>query len=159
MSSSIILHTILLALLPISELRGALPYAYFNHIPLFSAYVISVAANAVVAPVVFLFLTTVHKLFYHIKFYRILFDKTVSRARRKLEGKVKKFGYFGVMLFVAIPFPITGAYTGTLGAWILGLNWKKSSLAALGGVIISGCIVSMIILLGVGTSSIFLKRI
>lgn len=157
--TSIRVSTVLLALLPISELRGALPFAYFNDIPLVEAYLIAVGANALVAPLLYLFLSSAHKVFYTFSWYARLFDSSVKRARGKLEGKVERFGYIGVMLFVAIPLPITGAYTGTLGAWVLGMDWKRSVLAALGGVIISGLIVSAIILLGVGTHSIFIKQI
>lgn len=159
MSENIILHTIALALLPISELRGALPYAYFNGLSLPVSYLLAVGTNALVSPLVFVFLSSLHKLFYHIGIYRKIFDHTVRRARYKLEKKVKRFGYFGVMIFVGIPFPITGAYTGTLGAWILGLEKRKTILAACGGVIISGLIVSILITLGVGSHSIFIKNV
>jgi len=66
---------------------------------------------------------------------------------------------FGIMLFVAIPLPITGAYTGTLGAWILGMSRRKTILAALGGVIISGIIVSIVATLGIQAFSFFIKEI
>jgi uncharacterized membrane protein len=157
MSASVILTTLFLSLLPISELRGAIPYAYFNGVPLAAAYGAAVIANALVAPLVFLFLDTLHLLFYRIGIYRSIFERTVSRARRKLEPKVARFGYIGVMLFIAVPLPITGAYTGTLGAWILGLNRRKTILAAVGGVVISGLIISAILLAGKGSWSLFIK--
>ncbi len=159
MESSTILTTILFSFLPIAELRGGLPYGYFNGMPIWMAYLISVGCNACVAPLLYIFLSSFHKLFYKLGWYARLFDRFVDRARLKLESKVHKYGYLGVMFFVAIPLPITGAYTGTLGAWILGMDWKRTCLAALGGVIISGLIVSTIILLGVGTHSIFIKAI
>ncbi|MGM0431324.1 MAG: COG2426 family protein [Spirochaetota bacterium] len=159
MSGTIIVHTILLALLPISELRGALPYAYFNGIPLNFAYFISVTANALVAPLLFIFFSTFHRLLYPIRLYRRIFDASVNKARSKMSANIEKYGYLAVMLFVAIPLPITGAYTGTLGAWIMGLGWKRTSIAALAGVLISGLIVSALILLGVGTHSIFIKNV
>ncbi|MCK5155663.1 MAG: small multi-drug export protein [Spirochaetales bacterium] len=159
MTISTVLYTIFFSLVPISELRGAIPFAYFNSIPLLPAYLIAVSANALVAPIVFLFLSTIHTVLYKWKFYKNIFDSTVRRTRSKLEPKVKKFGYLGIMLFVAVPLPITGAYTGTLGAWILGLNWKKTCLAALGGVIISGCIICLLLIAGVGSHSVFIKMI
>ncbi len=113
MSTSILLTTMFLALLPISELRGALPYAYFNGVPLVQSYLLSVGCNALVAPVLFVFLSSAHRLFYRLRWYAALFDASVVRARGKIEKKVERFGYLGVMLFVAIPLPITGAYTGT----------------------------------------------
>lgn len=64
-----------------------------------------------------------------------------------MHNKVEKYGMLGIMIFIGIPLPITGVYTGTAGAWILGLNRKKTILAALGGVVMSGLIVSIIVLL------------
>ncbi len=159
METTTVTATILFALLPISELRGALPYAYFNGMSIQASYLLSVGINACVAPLVYIFLSSVHKLFYRWEWYSKLFDRFVQRARLRIEEKVKKYEYLGVMLFVAIPLPITGAYTGTLGAWVLGLEWKRTCLAVLGGVIISGLIVSTIILMGVGTHSIFIKSL
>ncbi len=159
MKASYLLTTIFLSLLPISELRGAIPYAFFNGIPLLAAYAIAVGANALVAPLVFFFLDTFHLLFYRWGIYRNIFDRTVSRARRKMEPKIARFGYLGVMFFVAVPLPITGAYTGTLGAWILGLDRKKTILAAVGGVVISGLVISLLLLAGKGSWSLFIKNV
>lgn len=153
------LLTILLSLLPISELRGAIPYAYFNDIPIFAAFAISVITNAAVGPIAMIFLSTLHKWFYKIDLYKRFFDRTVARTRVKIEEKIKKYGYIGLMLFVAVPLPITGAWTGSLGAWILGLDKKKSCMYVALGVLISGLIVTAIIMSGVGLSSIFIKNI
>lgn len=154
-----ILFTVLLSLLPISELRGAIPYAYFNDIPLWASFAISVIANAMVSPIAIIFLQTLHKLFYKIGLYKRFFDKTVVKARIKVGEKVNKYGYWGLMVFVAIPLPITGAWTGSIGAWILNLDKKKSCLYVALGILISGLIVSAILLTGIGLSSIFIKNV
>ncbi len=153
-----LIWTIGLSLLPISELRGAIPFAYLQGAPLYQAYLVSVAANALVSPLVYLFLSTFHHLFSRMAWYRRLFDHTVAHARKKTEGKVTRYGYWGVMLFVAVPLPITGAYTGTLGAWILGLDRKRTILAAAAGVVISGTIVTSIIFFGIQPLFILLKN-
>jgi uncharacterized membrane protein len=121
------------------------------------AFPYCVLLNALVGPIVYLFLFSVHKLLSLMQWYTRLFDRIVERARTKLHAKVERFGYWGVMLFVAIPLPITGAWTGTLGAWILGLDPKKTFLAVLGGVIISGTIVTLISYLGIEAFSFFIK--
>jgi uncharacterized membrane protein len=77
----------------------------------------------------------------------------------KLGPKIRKFGLWGIMVFVGIPLPITGAWTGTLGAWVLGLDRKRSMLAASGGVVMSATIVSLILVLGKGVGSVFVKII
>ena len=116
----IYLLSILLGILPISELRGAIPYAYLNGVPIWLSYIIGVLSNAMVPFIGFLFFETLHKLLDKWGFYHRLFEKTVDRARKKVGDKVSKYGLLGLMLFVAIPLPVTGAWTGILGAWVLG---------------------------------------
>ena len=155
-----ILVTMFLGVLPISELRGAIPFAYFNGIPLFLASLIGGGANLLVYPFAMVFLTYLHDYFYsHFSWYISLFDKTVNKTRHKLSEKVALYGLLGITLFVAIPLPITGAYTGTLGAWVLGLNRKKSFFAVSLGVLISTLIVSLILLIGDASFSLFIKKI
>lgn len=149
----------LLGIVPISELRGAIPYGFINGIPLIQCFAISVLANALVAPIGFLFLNTVHRILDRWSLYHRLFDKTVARARTKVEEKIDKYGLVGLMLFVAIPLPITGAWTGTLGAWVLGLDRKKSILSIALGVLIAGIIVSVVVYTGAGIGKLFTKQI
>lgn len=153
------LLSILLGILPISELRGAIPYAYFNEVPLWLSFIIGVLSNATVPFIGFVFLSTLHKLLDKWSAYHNLFEKTIARARHKVGEKVNKYGLLGLMLFVAIPLPITGAWTGTLGAWVLGLDWKKSMLFILLGILISGIIVSTVIYTGAGIASLFTKTV
>ncbi|HOE89601.1 MAG TPA: small multi-drug export protein, partial [Sphaerochaeta sp.] len=97
MTSIHCLITIALAVLPISELRGAIPYAYFNGAPLFLAALIGVLANLLVAPIVYLFLGSLHRVFYRIwGWYRSFFDRFVERARKKVEHHFSKWGYIGL---------------------------------------------------------------
>ena len=149
----------LLTLLPISELRGGIPFLAANGHSLLIAYPLCVGLNFLVAPITYVFLNTIHRLFSHMNWYIKLFDAVVMRARHKVENQVERFGYWGILLFVAVPLPITGAYTGTLGAWILGLSKRKTMLAVAGGVIISGIIVSAVVALGIEALGIFIKHI
>lgn len=147
-----------LALAPIAELRGALPLALAQGAPFYLAYPICVVLNALIAPLLFLFLNTAHQRLYRLNWYKKLFDRFVVRARQKLEKKVEKYGYLGVLFFVAIPLPITGAYTGSLGAWLLGLSGRRTFVAVFCGVAIAGAIVSSVYFLGLKSLSIFLKQ-
>ncbi|MDX9827225.1 MAG: small multi-drug export protein [Spirochaetia bacterium] len=153
-----IIYTGLLALLPISELRGAIPFAVVNGIDLIPAALLATGLNALVPFLAFLFLSTFHKLLYKLDFYRNFFDRFVENARVKVHGKVERYGYWGLLIFVAIPLPVTGAWTGALGAWVLGMDKKKASLAIVGGVLVAGVVVSLLVaLLGAGAKIIFLK--
>lgn len=153
-----VLVTALLSFLPISELRGAIPYAVLKGMELLPAALLAIAANALVPVIAYVFLATVHRLFYRIAFYRSFFDKFVERARMKVHPQVEKYGYWGLMVFVAIPLPVTGAWTGTLGAWILGMEKRKAIPAIIAGVVIAGIVISVLVaVLGAGAKSIFLK--
>lgn len=133
------------ALAPISELRGAIPFGYFsNQWPLWFCYLLAVFFNSLVAPLLFIFLDHLHPFFCRWKGYNQVVNRFLEKAREKIKTKVDKYGMWGILVFIAIPLPITGAYTGSAGAWILGLNRKKSFLAAFLGVAISGLIVSLL---------------
>ena len=159
MDVNTLLVTIALSFLPISELRGAIPFAVARGAPLLEAAAIAVACNALVGPVALVFLETFHKLLYRWSFYARVFDRFVAKARGKVKEKVEKYGYLGIMLFVAIPLPVTGAWTGTLGAWILGMGRRRTMLAVAAGVLVSGAIVSLIVGFGVEALSFLVKRV
>jgi len=153
-----LLMTILFSILPISELRGAIPYAVYNGFSIPVAAVISIAANVCVPLLAFLFLGSLHKVFYRFPPYKNFFDRFVEKARKRVHAQVEKYGYWGLLLFVAVPLPITGAWTGALGAWVLGLSYKKAFFAIAGGVVLAGIIVSVLVALwGVGAQTIFFK--
>jgi uncharacterized membrane protein len=154
-----------LSFMPISELRGAIPVAIIRYdIPWYAAFLFSTACNALVAPFCWLFLATVHKLLYGtqpengIRWYKKLFDRFIERARKKLSGSMEKWGWLGIALFVAVPLPVTGAWTGTLGAWVLGVSKRRTMAAVILGVIIAGIIVTTVVMLGIEVLYIFIKR-
>jgi uncharacterized membrane protein len=153
------LLTAFFSLLPISELRGGIPVALANGIPWFIAWPFASAVNALAAPFCWIFLSTVHRLFYGFSWYRVLFDRFVNRARKKLEKGIEKWGALGVSVFVAIPLPMTGAWTGTLGAWVLGLPKRKTLPAVILGVAAAGGIVTAVMLLGRGAFGVFIKEL
>jgi uncharacterized membrane protein len=73
-----------------------------------------------------------------------LFDKYLDNLRKRGKPKVEKYGFWGLILFVAIPLPITGAYTGTILAWLLDMDWRKAFPAVGLGVTVAGVIVLLI---------------
>ena len=156
---------VVLSFMPISELRGAIPFAIANGIPWYFAYPFAALLNALVAPVCWLFLATLHKLLYGadpargIRWYRNFFDRIVDRARKKLAGGVEKWGWLGIAIFVAIPLPLTGAWTGTIGAWVLGISKRRTMTAVILGVFIAGAIVSSVVIFGIGALNFFIKKV
>ncbi|MDR2602695.1 MAG: small multi-drug export protein [Spirochaetaceae bacterium] len=152
-----VLITVILSMLPISELRGAIPYAMSCGTPWYAAWPLCSAANAAVAPACWIFLCTFHKLFLRFSFYETFFNRFVDKARKKLKNGVEKWGAFGVALFVAVPLPLTGAWTGTLGAWVLGVSKLKTIVAVICGVIVSGGLVTAVMSLGIAALRFFVK--
>ncbi len=128
---------------PISELRGGIPLGISLGLdPLFTFF-IAIIANALIFFPVFFAL----RLFYDKLLFRIpLFNKYLDSVRKRGKPKVEKYGFWGLTLFVAIPLPITGAYTGTILAWLLGMDWKKAFPAVGLGVIVAGVVVLLITL-------------
>ena len=157
--STAFLWTAFLSFLPISELRGGIPFAITNGIPWYWAYPFAVGMNALVAPFCWVFLSTLHKLLLHMHWYQNVFGRFVEKARGKLHTQVEKWGWLGVAIFVAIPLPMTGAWTGTLGAWVLGLSKRRTMLAVIIGVAIAGAIVTAVMLLGIQVLSFAVKKI
>jgi len=158
LSPRTVLISVLICLVPIAELRGGLPYALAGGIPPLAAYLICVAANSLAGPIVFLFLSSLHRLLDRWPAYHRLFERLVERSRRRVHSVVERWGYWGLLVFVAIPLPFTGAYTGALGAWILGMQRRKAVLFIALGVVVAGVVVSLVYLLGVQALNFFLKK-
>jgi uncharacterized membrane protein len=139
-----ILLILLATVSPISELRGGIPLGILEFgLDPFFVFCIAVIANALIFFPVFFAL----RLLYDKLLYRIpLSDKYLDSLRRRGKPKVEKYGFWGLFLFVAVPLPLTGAYTGTILAWLLGVDWKKAFPAVGLGVVVAGVVVLLITL-------------
>jgi uncharacterized membrane protein len=146
--NSQLLVAVLLTLLPITELRVGLPVALVhatnNNLPTFPIFLLILTLNLLLIFFIFFFLDKLHNLFLKWKFYKRIFDHSIKRIQKKshkFEKSHKKFGFIALVLLVAIPLPFTGAYSGSLLAWLLDLERKKSIYAIGLGVIIAGIII------------------
>jgi len=146
-------------MMPIAELRGGIPYALANGISPVTAYFVCTFANILAFPIVYLFFGFFHDIFNKMDWYKRLFDKLVLRTRSKIEGKLEKWGFWGLMIFVMIPLPVTGAYTGSFAAWLFGIEKRKGFLAVALGVFIAGLIVTAIFLSGAEAFSFLMKKV
>ena len=153
-----IIESIFCSLLPIIELRGGIPLAVYRGISIYSAFIICVMANYFVIPLVFFFLDHLHGIFMQNRYYNKIFNKYIENKRDLLEKHIDtKWEFFALILLVGIPLPITGAYTGTLLAWVFEIPRKRAYLALTIGIIIAGIIVSLVVLFGIKTLDIFIK--
>lgn len=134
---------LLVTLAPISELRGGIPLGIsFGLDPLFTFF-IAIVANAVLFFPIFLILRSFHTRL--LSRFPIL-NRYLDSVRRRGEPKVAKYGFLGLTLLVAIPLPVTGVYTATILAWLLGIGWKRAFPAIGLGVVIAGIIVLLVTL-------------
>ena len=152
-------YSILLSIMPIAELRGGIPYALAHDMNPVKAYFICVGANILAFPMVYFFMGFFHDLFSKMQWYSSLFEKLVIRTRGKVEANLEKWGFWGLMVFVMIPLPVTGAYTGSFAAWVFGIQRRKAFLAVAMGVLISGLIVTAIFLSGAELFHFLLKEV
>lgn len=129
----------IISLLPILELRGGLIAASLLDISPLTAFLVCMAANILVIPFVLFMIEAILGFLSRFKRIGSLIDKFKKKTLKK-KSTIEKYGYWGIMLFVAIPLPGSGAWTGCLLAVLLGLDKKKSFLAALLGVFIAGVV-------------------
>tara|TARA_Y100000310_G_C20652730_1_gene800338 strand:- start:1732 stop:2196 length:465 start_codon:yes stop_codon:yes gene_type:complete len=146
--------TIILSILPISELRGAIPYAILNGISISDAFLIAVFFNILIIPIIFFFLDYIHKFLLNLKWYKRLFDYYINKKVEKVKKKYETLELLALFLFVAIPAPGTGAYTGVLLSWFFKLNRKRSFFIIALGVITAGIITTILTLTGKGLFSL-----
>ena len=142
------LITVFIAALPISELRGAIPFALSMKIPVFKTYLLAVFGNLIPVVPLLLFFGELVRILERFslgkKFLDWLFARTRSRSRI-----VQRFEIIGLILFVAIPLPVTGAWTGTVVAFLFGIKFRYAFLAITLGVLIAGGIVTLVSLGGI----------
>ena len=144
--------TTLVSMVPVVELRGAIPYGVVYDLPLWLTYIIAIAGNMLPVPIIYFFARKVlvwgKDKRYIGKFFTFCLEKG-EKAGRKLQAKAGRGLYWALLLFVGIPLPGTGAWTGTLAASLLDMDFKKSTLACAAGVLLAGAIMGGLSLLGV----------
>ena len=128
-----------LSMVPVIELRGAIPLGMAWGIPMWQTYLISVIGNILPVPILVVFARRV--LFWCATWPKVghFFQKIIDIGNRKI-GKLGNYELQGLYIFVAIPLPGTGAWTGTLAASILDMDFKTSVLAVMGGVLLASVI-------------------
>ena len=145
----------LISMVPIIELRGAIPYAVGFGLPLLPSYIIAVLGNTLPVPLIFFSARKIlewgkdKKIIG--KFFTFCLEKG-NKGGQKLLSKAGRSVYLALFFFVGIPLPGTGAWTGTLAASLLNLDFKKSVISIMAGVVLAGIIMGV---LSLGIFNIF----
>lgn len=143
------LVTILWSISPLGEARVGIPVGVANGLSLPLAFIIGLGSNLLVFPVFYNLIDFFNKQFWSSRSYRQRVVNMTRRAKKGTEKVVQKYGFIGLMLFVMIPLPFTGAYMGTISAYLFRFEQRKAFLAVSLGVTISCVIVLIVTYLGV----------
>ena len=143
-----ILMTVLISMVPVIELRGAIPIATANGLNFGVAIAVSIVGNLIPVPFIILF---VNKVFAWLRTVSGWLDRLVTKLENRAEkksGTVEKYAFWGLVLLVAIPLPGTGAWTGSLIAALLGVDNKKAVPAILLGIGLA-CVIMCVVSYGI----------
>lgn len=141
-----------ISMVPLIELRGAIPFAQGFGLPIVPSYIVAVIGNMIPVPIIYLFARKVLEWGADKPVIGKFFSwclKKGQKGGRKLQEKAGKGLFIALLLFVGIPLPGTGAWTGTLAASILDMDFKSSVLAVMLGVLLAG------IIMGVASMGVF----
>ena len=136
----------LISMVPLIELRGAIPYSQVMGLPLLESYIIAIIGNMLAVPIIYLFARKVLEWGADKPVIGGFFTWCLEKGKHggeKLQAKAGRGLFVALLLFVGIPLPGTGAWTGTLAASLLDIDFKSSILAVMGGVLLAGVIMGL----------------
>ena len=142
----------LVSMVPLIELRGAIPYGVMFGLPLWLTFLIAIVGNMLPVPIIFFFARRVLEWGADKPLIGKIFTFFLEKGHKggeKLQPKAGRGLYWALQLFVGIPQTGTAAWTGTLAASLLDMDFKKSVLACMGGVLLAGIIMGVLSVLGV----------
>ena len=138
-----VLFTFLISFSPFGEARAGIPYGELVGLPILLVFVIGLTANLLVFPIFYKAIELANKHLWKNPLYKRTAVYLASRARTKTRIIIKKYGVWGLMVFVMIPLPVTGAYIGTIAAYIFGISYRRSLIAISSGITISSIMVAL----------------
>lgn len=144
--------TVLVSMVPVVELRGGIPFGVAAGLPVWAAFLAAILGNLIPAPFIIVY---IRRIFQWLRLRLPRLNSLVDKLERKahLKGqKVSKYKYLGLAIFVAIPLPGTGAWTGALAAAFLDMPLRKAIPSIVAGVLTAGVVISIVTF---GVSSLF----
>lgn len=149
----------LITLIPFFELRASIPYGIIvMKLNWWYVFAICVIANIVLVPIIWFFLHHVIQVFLKVSWIDKCYQKVVERSQRRVKPYIDKYGKIGLALFIGVPLPGSGVYSGGLGAYLLGFDFKDYLKASIIGVLIAGIAVTLISVFGNGAWMWLIKR-
>ena len=155
------LELVLITFIPALELRASIPYGTLTDQPVYAWYwvaIICVVANIVLGFLVYLFIKQLIRLVTLIPPVGRLWQRYVDHTQKKIHAAVEKYGEWAVAIFIGIPLPGSGVYSGALASYLIGLSFRKFVVANVIGVLIAGVIVTAICVFGLDAFNFFIKE-
>jgi len=155
-----ILNLIWITFLPFLELRASIPYGILKaNLPWIQVFVICVITNIILGAILYLLIDKIIKIATKIKAIDDIYQKYIEKMQKNVDKYVDKYGELAVAVFIGIPLPGSGVYSGAIASYLLGLKYKKFMIANIIGVLIAGTIVTVVSLTGAGIFNLFVKLI
>lgn len=154
-----VLTLVFITFVPAFELRASIPYGFYDtQLSPFWTVTVCVLANIALAPVVWVFLDKGIHVFLRVSWIKRLYDGVVTRTQEKVHPMVERYGTLGLALFIGVPLPGSGVYSGGLGAYLLGFRFHQFMIASVAGVLIAGAIVTAVVVSGTSAFEFVLKH-
>ena len=147
------IYVFLISMVPIVELRGAIPISQLQGLPIVPSYIVCIIGNMLPVPIIYLFARNVLEWGADKPLIGSFFSFCLEKGEkggRKLQEKAGRGLFLALLLFVGIPVPGTGAWTGTLAASILDMDFKSSVAAVMLGVLLAGILMGVASVTAVG---------
>ena len=152
------LITFIISMTPFVELRLSLPLAIaIYHMPWQLAFAIAVIGNVIIIPFILIFLGRIERRLRKYKWWDRKIDWFFERTRKRASKNIKRYEILGLCLFVAIPLPVTGAWTGSLLAFLMHVRARRAFPCIVAGVLSAGVVVTLVTIFGRETFRIFIN--
>lgn len=138
-----LIHTFLLSISPFGEARVGIPYGIMQGLHPLWAFSVGLAANLLVFPIFIWLINKFDMKLWRFRPYKRQSLRMARKAKTGVGAKIQKYGFWGLMIFVMIPLPVTGAYMGTIAAYIFKIKKRKAIAAISLGVFISCSIMAL----------------
>ena len=158
MTWSTFFWVVVLTLAPTLELRASIPYALLvAGWPVMTAATVGILANTALAPVLWVFVDKVMHLFLRVPWIDRIWQAYATRKRAKLQRYIDRWGVLGLALFIGVPFPGTGVYSGCAAAYLLGVRFRDFVLASFLGCLLAGSVITAVVASGNQAFDFFYK--
>ena len=143
------LKIFIMSMVPWLESRYVIPFAILRFgWEWWQAFPLAILGNMIPVPFILLFFDSIEKFLRKYQLFGKFLDKLFNVTRKRADEKIKRYEYFGLLIFVAVPLPFTGAWTGSLIAYLFNLKFSKTMATILLGVIVASTITTVLTLTG-----------